>query len=81
MDAPGSMLGKHLGAKMPVDIFICALTILGWKPSQNILLFTMDRVNISDSLNSLVIKNVSYKIYIPGTSVRNPQLRNCSRQR
>ena len=81
MDAPGSMLGKHLGAKMSLDIFSCALTILGWKPSQNILLFTMDRVNISDSLNSLVIKNVSYEIYIPGTSVRNPQLRNCSRQR
>ena len=54
---------------MPVDIFYCALTILGWNPSQNILLLTMDRVNISDSLNSLVIKNVSYEIYIPGMSV------------
>ena len=63
------MLGKHLGAKMSLDIFSCALTILGWNPSQNILLLTMDRVNISDSLNSLVIKNVSYEIYISRTSV------------
>jgi len=65
---------------VPINIFSGTLTILGWDPPQNILLVTIDRVNISDFLNCLVIKNTCYKVHIPGTRVRNPKFRNSSRK-
>ena len=50
-------MNLQLGTEVPVYIFSSALTNLGGSPSQNVMLITVNGLNTSDRLNSLIIKD------------------------
>jgi hypothetical protein len=57
-------------AEVPVNTFSSAQTILRGSPSQNVVMITLYKLNISNSLECLVIKNIGYEVSIPGAGIR-----------